>query len=90
MWLTMANLLSVTAITDDPFRLSLLLVVLESSALVFEVPTGVIADSFSREWSIVIGYVIWGAGCFRWRHGPGQSVFRLVLQLLPGSYGVLL
>ena len=35
---------------------------LESSAFVFEAPTGVIADSFSRKRSIVIGYVIWGAG----------------------------
>ena len=34
----------------------------ESSTFVFEAPTGMIADSYSRKWSIVIGYVIWGAG----------------------------
>ena len=58
----MANLYFVTVITDDPFRLAWLLVVLETATFVFEVPTGLIADSFSRKWSIVIGYIIWGSG----------------------------
>ena len=62
MWLTMANLYFATVITDDPFRLALLLVVLETATFAFEVPTGLIADSFSRKWSIVIGYIIWGGG----------------------------
>ena len=62
MWLTIANLYFVTAITGDPFRLAMILVVLETSSFVFEVPTGFIADSFSRKWSMVIGYVIWGGG----------------------------
>ena len=58
----MANLFFVKAITDDPFRLAWLLVVLEGATFVFEVPTGLIADSFSRKWAIVIGYIIWGGG----------------------------
>ena len=62
LWLTIANLYFVSAITADPLRLALLLVVLEASTFVFEVPTGVIADSFSRKWSMVIGYIIWGGG----------------------------
>lgn len=62
MWLTIANLNSVSVITADPFRLAMLLVVLECSTGVFELPTGLIADSFSRKWSMVIGYVIWGGG----------------------------
>ena len=62
MWLTMANLYFATVITQDPFRLAMLLVVLEAATFAFEVPTGLIADSFSRKWSIVIGYVIWGGG----------------------------
>ncbi len=62
MWLTMANLYFATVITADPFRLALLLVVLETATFAFEVPTGLIADSFSRKWSIVIGYIIWGGG----------------------------
>lgn len=62
MWLTMANLYFAKAITPDPFRLAALLVALEASTFIFEVPTGIIADSFSRKWSIVVGYVIWGGG----------------------------
>ncbi len=62
MWLTISNLYFATVITNDPFRLALLLVVLESATFVFEVPTGLVADSFSRKWSIVIGYIIWGGG----------------------------
>lgn len=62
MWLAMANLYFATAITADPFRLALLLVVLETATFAFEVPTGLIADSFSRKWSMVIGYLIWGGG----------------------------
>ncbi len=35
---------------------------LEISAFVFEVPTGIVADVYSRRLSIVIGYVLMGAG----------------------------
>ena len=62
MWLTIANLYFVTVITADPLRLALLLVVLEISTFAFEAPTGLIADSFSRKWSMVAGYLIWGGG----------------------------
>ena len=62
MWLAMANLYFATVITADPFRLALLLVVLEAASFIFETPTGLIADSFSRKWSIVAGYIIWGGG----------------------------
>ena len=62
LWLAMANLYFATAITADPFRLAMLLVVLEVSSFAFETPTGLIADSFSRKWSMVIGYLIWGGG----------------------------
>jgi len=35
---------------------------LEISAFVFEIPTGVVADSYSRRLSIIIGYVLMGIG----------------------------
>ena len=41
----------------DPLRLVLMGTILEVSYLLFEVPTGIVADSVSRKWSIVIGYV---------------------------------
>jgi len=62
MWLTVAMLYFATVISTDPFRLALLGVMLESATFVFEIPTGIVADVYSRKWSIVIGYVIWGIG----------------------------
>lgn len=62
MWLTVAGLYFATRISSDPFQLSLLLIVLEFATLLFEIPTGVIADVYSRKWSIVGGYIIWGVG----------------------------
>lgn len=41
-----------------PLQLVLLGTVLEVTALVAEVPTGVVADRFSRKWSIVTAYVL--------------------------------
>ncbi len=62
MWLTIAMLYFTTRISSDPFQLALLGVALESSTFLFEIPTGVVADYYSRKWSIVIGYIIWGIG----------------------------
>ncbi len=62
MWLTVATLYFATVVTADPFRLASLAMMLELSTFVFEIPTGVVADSFSRKWSLVIGYLIWGGG----------------------------
>ena len=62
MWLTVAMLYFVTKITSDPLQLAMLGVVLETATVLFEIPTGVVADVYSRKWSIVIGYVIWGIG----------------------------
>ncbi|MGH2640465.1 MAG: MFS transporter [Actinomycetota bacterium] len=41
----------------DPLQLVLMGTILEVSYLLFEVPTGIVADTFSRKWSIVIGYI---------------------------------
>lgn len=62
MWLTVAMLYFATEISSDPLQLAMLGVVLETATLLFEIPTGVIADVYSRKWSIVVGYIIWGIG----------------------------
>ena len=62
MWLTVVMLYFVTRITDDPLQLAMLGVVLETATVLFEIPTGIVADVYSRKWSMVIGYVIWGIG----------------------------
>ena len=41
----------------DPLQLVLMGTLLEVSYLLFEVPTGIVADALSRKWSIVIGYL---------------------------------
>jgi DHA3 family tetracycline resistance protein-like MFS transporter len=44
----------------DPLRLVLVGTVLEASTALFEIPTGVIADVFSRRLSILLGHLLWG------------------------------
>lgn len=50
----------VTVVGMDPLQLVLVGTVLEAATLLFEVPTGVIADAYSRRLSIVLGFVLVG------------------------------
>lgn len=45
-----------------PLQLVLAGTALEASAFVFEIPTGVVADAYSRRLSLVVGYVVFGLG----------------------------
>lgn len=46
----------------DPLELVLLGTALELSVFVAEIPTGVVADTLSRKWSIVLSHIVMGAG----------------------------
>jgi DHA3 family tetracycline resistance protein-like MFS transporter len=46
----------------DPLQLVLLGTALEASVFLFEIPTGIVADVYSRRLSVVIGYAIIGSG----------------------------
>src|SRR5205823_510047 len=46
----------------DPLRLLLIGTVLELTCFVFQVPTGLLADAFSRRWAVAIGFGLVGAG----------------------------
>jgi DHA3 family tetracycline resistance protein-like MFS transporter len=46
----------------DPFQMVLVGTVLEVTCFLFEVPTGVVADLWSRRVSVIIGFVLIGAG----------------------------
>lgn len=46
----------------NPFELVLVGTVLELGVFLFEVPTGVVADTISRRLSIIIGYALMGGG----------------------------
>ena len=52
----------VTTVGLNPLQLVLVGTVLEATAFVFEVPTGIVADVYSRRLSIIIGYVLIGLG----------------------------
>jgi len=51
----------VTDVQLSPLQLVLLGTVMELSILVFEIPTGVVADLYSRKWSIVLSFVVMAA-----------------------------
>src|SRR6476646_10698118 len=46
----------------DPLQLVLVGTVLEGSCFLFEVPTGVVADTFRRRLSVLIGVALLGGG----------------------------
>ena len=61
MFVTM-SLYEATVAGLTPVQLVLVGTTLEISAFVFEIPTGVVADAYSRRLSIIIGYLLMGVG----------------------------
>lgn len=61
MIFTVSMIYQATTVGLNPLQLVLVGTTLELSAFVFEVPTGVVADVFSRRLSIIIGTFIMGA-----------------------------
>ena len=61
MFVTM-SLYEATVAGLTPVQLVLIGTILELSAFVFEIPTGVVADVYSRRLSIIIGYLLMGLG----------------------------
>ncbi|HZU76020.1 MAG TPA: MFS transporter, partial [Dehalococcoidia bacterium] len=59
-----------------PLQLVLVGTALEGSALMFQVPTGALADVFSRRLSVVIGHALTGAGFVLW---GASTQFELIL-----------
>ncbi len=50
----------------DPFQISLLLAIWSAYTLIFEVPSGAIADRWSRRWIMVIGSIFHTLAYFVW------------------------
>jgi len=59
---TVSMVYMVTVAGLDPLQMVLVGTVLELSGFLFEIPTGVIADVYSRRLSMIIGYVMVGLG----------------------------
>lgn len=62
MIFTVSSVYLVTMVGLSPLQLVLVGSVLEATAFLGEVPTGVVADVYSRRLSMVIGYVVMGCG----------------------------
>ena len=60
-WLVTSLYLVVVA-DLSPFELVILGTAMEATVLLCEVPTGVMADTVSRKWSLVVSHVLMGAG----------------------------
>jgi DHA3 family tetracycline resistance protein-like MFS transporter len=64
MMMTAAIVYRIDLAKLEPYQLILLGTALEIAVIFFEVPTGVVADKYSRKLSVVIGYIIIGLGFF--------------------------
>src|SRR5215208_5951309 len=62
MMFVVTSLYEATVAGLTPVQLILAGTALEFSAFVFEVPTGIVADVYSRRLSIIIGYLLMGLG----------------------------
>jgi len=54
---TVFSVFLILQVGSDPLQLVLMGTILEVSYLLFEIPTGIVADAVSRKWSLVIGYL---------------------------------
>ena len=62
-----------TVVGLSPLQLVLVGTVMETVAFVTQVPTGVIADLVSRRLSVIIGYLLMGAGLVLWAIVPSYG-----------------
>ena len=67
----------------NPLQLILVGTTLELACFIFEIPTGIVADVYSRKLSIVIGGVLTGVG-FILEGAISSSIFVLVAQIVWG------
>lgn len=62
LWSTLTALYRIQVVGLDPFQLILLGTVLELTIFMLEVPTGIVADVYSRRLSVIIGVFLMGLG----------------------------
>lgn len=62
LMVTASALYHIEAVGCNAFQLVVLGTLLEASCFLFEVPTGIVADRYSRKRSLVIGLAVMGAG----------------------------
>jgi MFS transporter, DHA3 family, tetracycline resistance protein len=62
MIFTASDIYQVTLVGLTPLQLVLVGTTLETAILIFEIPTGVVADAYSRRLSVIIGVTLIGIG----------------------------
>jgi MFS transporter, DHA3 family, tetracycline resistance protein len=62
LWATVAAVYRIEVVHLDPLRLVLLGTALEVAVFLFEVPTGVFADTYGRRRSVITGCILMGCG----------------------------
>jgi DHA3 family tetracycline resistance protein-like MFS transporter len=62
LWATVAAVYRIEVVHLDPLRLVLLGTALEVAVFLFEVPTGVVADTYGRRPSVITGCMLMGCG----------------------------
>jgi DHA3 family tetracycline resistance protein-like MFS transporter len=62
LYATIASVYRIQTVGLNPLQLVLVGTVLELAVLLFEVPTGVLADAYGRRRSVILGFVLIGAG----------------------------
>ena len=62
LYATIASVYRIQTVGLDPLQLVLVGTVLELAVLIFEVPTGVLADTYGRRRSVIAGFFLIGAG----------------------------
>ena len=62
LYATIASVYRIQTVGLNPLELVLVGTVLELATLIFEVPTGVVADTYGRKPSVVVGFLLIGAG----------------------------
>ena len=61
LYATISSVYRIQTVGPNPLQLVLVGTALELSALIFEVPTGVLADTYGRR-SVILGFILIGAG----------------------------
>jgi DHA3 family tetracycline resistance protein-like MFS transporter len=62
MMATISAIYRVQSAGLNPLQLVLVGTVIEATVFLFEIPTGIVADLYSRRWSVIIGYLLIGLG----------------------------
>lgn len=84
MIFTASSLYTIQVAHLDAFQLVLVGTVLELSAFLFEVPTGVVADTVSRRLSVIIGTALMGLGFLVW----GATALFVVILVAQVVWGI--